>query len=111
MGSHYDDDHGTKSRILQELGLKAELLTELRSTWRGRCRPVIVEVIERVGREDERVLRRELRNAFPFGVKAYYPYRVWLDEIKVQLNKKRKPGGGPGYQPVPMPNQKELFPC
>ncbi len=81
----------------------------MRPTWRDRCRPVIAEVIERVGRDDERALRRELRKAFPFGPKSYYPYRVWLDEIKVQLNKKPKPGGGPGWQPMPMPNQMELF--
>jgi hypothetical protein len=60
-------------------------------TWRDRCRPIIAEVIRRVGTEDDRALRRELRNAFPFGVRNYHPYKIWLDEIRVQLGTKPRP--------------------
>ncbi len=62
-------------------------------TWRECARQVICEVIERVGRNDEKALRAALREAYPFGVRKYFPYKVWLDEIKVQLNRK-KPSPG-----------------
>jgi hypothetical protein len=62
-------------------------------TWRERAKEVICEVIERVGRNDEKALRAALREAYPFGMRKYHPYKVWLDEIKVQLNRKKPPTG------------------
>ena len=56
--------------------------------WRERAAQVVRDVIERVGREDEVALRKALREAYPFGLRQYYPYKVWLDEIKVQLGRK-----------------------
>ena len=60
--------------------------------WRDHARPIIAEVIGRVGTADLKALRKALREAYPFGVRNYHPYRIWLDEIKVQLGTKPKTG-------------------
>jgi len=57
-------------------------------TWRDRARPLIAKVISRVGTEDMKGLRKALREAFPFGPRDYHPYKIWLDEIRVQLGTK-----------------------
>lgn len=54
-------------------------------TWRDRCRDIIAEVIVRVGRDDPKRLRAELRAAYPFGPREHHPYKIWLDEIHRQL--------------------------
>lgn len=61
-------------------------------TWRDHYRPIIAKVIEDVGVDDMKKLRKALCDAFPSPPKKYHPYKVWLDEIKVQLGtKKGKP--------------------
>jgi hypothetical protein len=55
------------------------------SYWRRQAIPIIRRVIEEVGRDDERALRKALAEAYPFGPRAYHPYKIWLDEIKKQL--------------------------
>jgi hypothetical protein len=72
-------------------------------TWRSIARPIIAETIKKVGTGDEKVLKKALREAYPFGERAYYPYKVWLDEIKVQTGKKKG-------TPMPAdPRQKTLW--
>ena len=79
-------------------------------SWRDQAKPIIAEVIKRVGTDDESRLRKELRAAFPFGPKAYHPYRIWLDEIKRQLGTKVvKDHKGEPETIKPLPGQKELF--
>ena len=58
-------------------------------TWRENYRPIIAEVIERIGTEDMPLLRKSLRDAFPSPPRKYHPYKTWLDEIKVQLGTKK----------------------
>lgn len=58
-------------------------------TWRQRAKPVIMEVIRKVGLSDEKRLRKALKEAYPFGERRNFPYKVWLDEIKVQTGKKK----------------------
>jgi len=71
-------------------------------SWRDSARPIIGEVIARVGLNDMKELRRELLKVYPFGEKKYWPYKVWLDEIAVQTGRKRKP--------IPTPDgQGEMF--
>lgn len=79
--------------------------------WRRIARPIIAEVINRVGREDDYQLRKALFEAYPFGERKYHPYRTWLDEIKRQLGdpqrKRRRcdpPAVAPGQTTL------ELFP-
>lgn len=46
---------------------------------------IIAGVIARVGRADEKRLRQALRDAYPWGERRYWPYKVWLSEIKCQI--------------------------
>jgi hypothetical protein len=78
----------------------------MRETWRERARPIIAEVIERVGREDENALRVALRDAYPFGPRKYYPYKAWLAEVKSQL---RGQSAGQIVQSPSLPGQLPLF--
>jgi hypothetical protein len=62
-------------------------------TWRDTAAPIIADVIARHGTEDMKALKKHLSAAYPFGERKYWPYKVWMDEIKVQLGtKKRKKG-------------------
>lgn len=74
-------------------------------------RPIIAEVLEANAGKSEREIRQSLRAAFPSGERKYWPYKVWLDEVRVQLKKKRpkqKEAGVP--QPrESLPGQMELF--
>ncbi len=60
------------------------------ATWRDNARPIIADVIKRVGSDDEKALKKALREAYPYGERANHPYKIWLDEIKVQTGKKMK---------------------
>ncbi len=60
----------------------------MKSQWRAIARPIIADVINDVGLDDEKKLKRELRDAYPFGERANHPYKIWLDEIKIQTGKK-----------------------
>lgn len=59
------------------------------SHWRDKCRPIIKATIDAWNGKDEKQLRRALYEAYPFGERAMYPYRVWLNEISVQLGKRK----------------------
>ena len=64
-------------------------------TWRQSAGPKIARVIERVGTEDMKALWKALRAAYPYGECKYWPYKVWLDEIRRQLALGR-------YAPIPV---------
>lgn len=64
-------------------------------TWRDRARPIIADVIAEVGRDDMKNLRAALREAYPFGERKYYPYKIWLSEIKRQLRGDKIKGQNP----------------
>ena len=59
--------------------------------WRIKARPIIIEVIERVGIDDIKLLRDQLRKQYPFGPKRYHPYKMWLKEIKAQIAARKRP--------------------
>ena len=67
--------------------------------------PIIDDVIERIGTDDMPKLRKALREAFPWGVREYHPYKIWLDEIRIQLGD--KPRFNWRYKPDA--NQRRLF--
>jgi len=51
--------------------------------WRDRCRPIISKVIaEHKGKP---TLKQALHDAYPFGQRAYHPYKIWLSEIRRQM--------------------------
>jgi hypothetical protein len=65
-----------------------------KSYWRKIATPIIAKVlIETVGKE-EAVIRKALKDAYPFGERSYHPYKIWLDEVQKQRGiKKRKRTG------------------
>jgi hypothetical protein len=80
--------------------------------WRDKARPIIAAVIAEIGTGDEKALRKALRAAYPFGPREYHPYRIWCDEINVQLGKKPPTGTrAPKVKSVarPVEGQNRLF--
>ena len=55
-------------------------------SWRHIATPIIAQVLLEHGREDTKELRKALFDAYPFGYRQYWPYKVWLSEIKNQLH-------------------------
>lgn len=53
-------------------------------TWRDDCRPIIREVLERTKGLTEREILKALSDAYPYGERKRHPYKIWLNEIKVQ---------------------------
>lgn len=58
-------------------------------TWRDSAKPIIAEVIKENTGKTEKEIRKALREAYPYGERALHPYKIWCDEIKVQLGKKK----------------------
>jgi len=87
---------------------KGDIMT---GTWRDRARPIIQRVLKNTAGQPENVIRAALRDAYPFGPREYYPYQVWLDEIKIQRGlKKKKPRKPRNKKTVPVQeNQPALF--
>lgn len=73
------------------------------ASWRDRLRPIIADVIAEVGTDDMKRLRKALRERWDFGPREYHPYKVWLDEIRVQLGLKRPKANAAAGPPEPTP--------
>jgi len=54
-------------------------------TWADKAAPIIAGVIQDVGRNDMKALRKALGHAYPWGERSRYPYKAWLGEIRRQL--------------------------
>lgn len=52
--------------------------------------PIIAAVL-RKHPTDTRERRKALRDAYPAGERAHWPYKVWLDEIARQTGRKPAP--------------------
>lgn len=61
----------------------------MNKTWRDIARPIIAETLAATDGMDERTIKNALYDAYPFGERQYHPYKVWLDEIKVQRKERR----------------------
>ncbi len=78
------------------------------NTWRAQAALVIHPIIAATGTNDMPLLKRRLFEAYPFGQRKYYPYKIWCEEIRRQLGimpYKRKSGHA---DPVP-PEQGHLW--
>lgn len=73
--------------------------------WRDIARPIIHQALQETLGQEETAIRKALQDAYPFGQRAMHPYKIWLDEIKVQ-RKKRTFGRRRDQQ---NPQQKSLF--
>lgn len=73
--------------------------------WRDIAAPIIAKVILENKGKPEIEIKRAISKVYPFGERRYHPYKVWLDEIKVQLGKKKR-----GVKITPTPdNQIDIF--
>ena len=83
------------------------------SHWRRLAAPIIARVLAENTGKPEREVRAALRSAYPFGPREHHPYKIWLDEIRVQTGRRkltrreRRTQGRP--LPPPDPRQKPLF--
>jgi hypothetical protein len=57
-------------------------------TWRDKARPIIQKVLKDTKGLPENEIKKALYNAYPFGERRYHPYKIWLDEIRIQTGKK-----------------------
>lgn len=69
-----------------------------KSRWREYARPIIARVLAETAGQDEKVIRRALVEAYPFGERAMHPYKIWCDEVRRQRGRKPErepeaPGG------------------
>lgn len=74
-------------------------------SWRDIARPLIAKVLQENAGKPDAEIRKALREAYPWGERAMQPYKIWIDEIKVQLGK-RTFGRRPDIQ---NPDQTSLF--
>lgn len=78
----------------------------MRGTRRDQYRPMIHAILERCKGMDLKAKREELRKGFPSGPREHHPYKIWLDECRVQLGLKPVVKGSRG---LPVIGQNRLF--
>lgn len=59
------------------------------SRWRRLAAPIIAKVLAETEGKPEEQVRAALRVAYPFGPREHQPYRIWLDEIRIQTGCRR----------------------
>lgn len=59
-------------------------------SWRERARPIVARVLAATKGQDEKAIRKALREAYPFGPRAHHPYKIWLDEVALQRGLKHQ---------------------
>jgi hypothetical protein len=62
------------------------------SSWRDSAAPIIARVLADTRYMPEKDIRAALHRAYPFGMRKYHPYKIWLDEIARQRGTKPKLG-------------------
>jgi hypothetical protein len=58
-------------------------------SWRSTALPIIARVLQETAGRPEPEIRKALTDAYPFGERRMWPYKVWLSEVKRQRH------GGP----------------
>lgn len=74
--------------------------------WRAHSAKVIKRVIKRVGTADRQALQQAISEAYPFGERRNYPYKVWRDEVAKHLAMVEQ---GRFEPRLPAPIQQSLF--
>jgi hypothetical protein len=78
------------------------------NTWRQIAAPLIHKVLEETKGKTDKEIKKALRDAYPFGERAFHPYKIWCDEINVQRGKRIF--GARKKDPAQRnPNQQNLF--
>lgn len=79
-------------------------------TWRDHFRPLIFRVLEQLGpRRRLKTKRRALRAAYPCQQRRGWAYKVWCDEVRIQLGL-RPPRFRTIHRVPDSPGQRYLFP-
>jgi hypothetical protein len=80
-------------------------------TWRDKAKPIIARVLVENEGKTEAEIRAALRLAYPFGPREMFPYKIWCDEIRVQMGKKpiKTIQKCEQKQAESSPGQKEMF--
>lgn len=53
-------------------------------SWRDTAKPIIARVLKETTGQSDRDIKKALREAYPFGEREYWPYKVWCDEVRKQ---------------------------
>ena len=56
------------------------------SHWRQHARNIIREIIRTRGNDSDAAIRQRIKDAYPFGMRKYTPYKIWLQEIQLQCD-------------------------
>ena len=59
-------------------------------TWRQYAIPIIKSTITLNKGKSYQEIKAALKEVYPFGERKYHPYKIWCDEINIQLKTKRK---------------------
>lgn len=57
-------------------------------TWREHAIPIISKVISDNKGKTQKEIKKALFEAYPYGERARHPYKIWCDEIKIQIGTK-----------------------
>jgi len=82
------------------------------SRWRRISAPIIARVLAENAGKPEPELRAALRSAYSFGPCDHHPYKIWLDEIRIQTGRRklnRREGRMQG-RPLPPPDPRQELP-
>ena len=55
------------------------------SPWRLHARNVIQAAISNCQSSDPKAIRKAIRDAYPYGLRANHPYQIWCSEVKSAL--------------------------
>ena len=80
---------GCQSTEQSKIQKEDEVMPYIESRWRRASQPIIKRVLEETRGQDEKAIRKALRDAYPFGPKEYHPYKIWLSEIAIQRGTKK----------------------
>jgi hypothetical protein len=72
-------------------------------TWRESAIPIIAKVLKETEGQSEKEIKKALREAYPFGIREHWPYKVWCDEVRAQRGLKVK------KRDIQPENQTDLF--
>ena len=59
-------------------------------TWREIGAPLIRATIKANEGKSLKEIKKALREAYPWGERAMHPYKIWCDEVRVQLGTKKR---------------------
>lgn len=60
------------------------------SKWRAHAAPIIARVLRETAGKPEKEIKAALREAYPFGERKYWPYKMWCKEVRVQRFPKKR---------------------